>query len=180
MPSDKIFWYVLFARTGAEERLSEKLKDKLGDSYLPFVPQKTCIFRRQGKKSEFQKICFPGYLFIESDKPASKFIEYAYPIVYKQKEAYRFLCYGDRADIAMREEEREALSRVFGEEHCIDISKGFKEGDSIKVISGSLMGQESIILRINKGRQEAVIAVEMFGTVVSVSVGIEIIEKTGE
>jgi transcriptional antiterminator NusG len=177
MPNEKIYWYVLFARTGAEERLAERLKDKLGDGYLPFVPQKTCIFRRQGKKSEFQKICFPGYVFIESDKPAAEFMAHTFPIVYKQKEACRFLCYGDRADIAMREEERIALCRVFGADKNIDISQGFKEGDSVKVISGALVGNEGMIQRINKGRQEAVIEVPTFGTMVSVSVGIEIIEK---
>ena len=77
----------------------------------------------------------------------------------------------------MREEERAALSRVFGNNYCIDISKGFQVGDSVKVISGSLMGQESIIQRINKGRQEAVISVNMFGTAVPISVGLELIEK---
>ena len=167
-----------FVRTGAEERLAERLKNKLGgDDYFPFVPNKTCMFRRQGQKSLFKKICFPGYVFIESYKPAAEFIREAVPVIHKLNDAYRFLCYGERNDIAMREEEREALCQVFGIDRCIDISTGFKEGDSVKVISGSLMGQESIILRTNKGRQEAVISVAMFGTVVPVSVSLEVIEK---
>ena len=181
MSNVKIFWYVLLVRTGAEERLVEKLKDKLGgDGYLPFVPQKTCIFRRQGKKSEFQKICFPGYVFVESDRSAAEFIKYALPIVYKIQGTYRFLNYGDKFDIVMLEEERAALSRVLGNDHCIDISKGFKEGDSVRVISGPLVGDESKIMRINKGRGEAVIAMNLFGTKVSVSVGLEVIEKINE
>jgi transcriptional antiterminator NusG len=155
MSEEEIYWYVLFAQTGAEERLVERLKIMLnGEGYLPFVPQKTCVFRRQGKKSLFQKICFPGYVFFESDKPAEQFIKYTYPIIYEHKEAYRFLCYGDKQDIAMREEERIILSRVFGADKYIDISKGFKEGDSVKVISGALVGNEGMIQRINKGRQE--------------------------
>jgi transcription antitermination factor NusG len=77
----------------------------------------------------------------------------------------------------MREEERKALNRVFVSNCCIDISTGFKEGDSVKVISGALMGQESRILRINKGRQEAVISMAMFNTAIPVSVGLEVIEK---
>jgi transcription antitermination factor NusG len=181
MPDEKIYWYVLFARTGAEERLAGRLRDRLGDkSCLPFVPQKTYVFRRQGKKSLFQRNCFPGYVFFESGKPAAEFMEYAFPIVYKQKEAYRFLCYGDRHDIAIRDEERITLSRVFGEDKQIDISQGFKEGDSVKVISGALFGNEGIIQRINRGRQEVFIGVSMFGTIVSVSVGIEVIEKMPE
>ena len=135
------------------------------------------MFRRQGKKSEFQKICFPGYVFIESDKPANEFIVEAFPVIYKQRDAYRFLCYGDRNDIAMRDEERIAFDKVFGDERRIDISIGFQEGDSIRIVSGALAGNESKILRINKNRHEAVIGVSMFGTVVSVSVGLEVIEK---
>lgn len=88
-----------------------------------------------------------------------------------------YICYGDRYDLAMHEEEREALSRVFGINRRIDISTGFKEGDSVRVISGLMMGQESIILNINKGRHGAVISVEMFGMVVLVSVGLEVMEK---
>ena len=180
MPDNMIYWYVLFCRTGAEERLAEKLKYKLGEGYLPFVPQKTCIFRRQGQKSLFQKKCFPGYVFIESDKPAEEFMERAFPVVNKQKEAYKFLFYGDRADIAMLEEERVALSRILGNDYCIDISTGFKEGDSVKVISGALVGSESKILKLSKNRHEAVIEVMMFGTMVSVSVGLDVIEKTSD
>lgn len=180
LPDEKIYWYVLFCRTGAEERLAEKLKSRLGEGCLPFVPQKTCVFRRQGQKSLFQKICFPGYVFIESDKPAKEFIGHAFPVVYKLKEAYRFLCYGDRGDIAMREEERIALSGIIGQDHCIDISIGFKEGDSVKVTSGALVGNESRILRINKNRHEAIIEVAMFGTKVPVSIGLDVIEKTSD
>jgi len=77
----------------------------------------------------------------------------------------------------MRDEERIALSRILGVNKKIDISQGFKEGDSVKIISGALAGNEGMIQRINKGRQEALIGAPIFGTMISVSVGLEIIEK---
>ena len=80
----------------------------------------------------------------------------------------------------MQEEEQCALSRVLGNDHCIDISKGFKEGDSLKVISRALVGNESKIMRINKARGEALIAMNLFGTEISVSVGLEVIERISE
>ena len=178
MTGEKIYWYILFVRTGTEEQLAKRLKYSLGNcGFQPFVPKKTCVFRRQGKKSLFQKICFPGYVFIESDKPTMEFIEVAFPTIDKDKDAYRFLCYGNKDDIAMREGERLILSRIFANNYCIDISKGFKEGDTVKIISGALMGHESMIMSINKGRKKAVIEVQMFGTIVAVSVGLEVIEK---
>ena len=80
----------------------------------------------------------------------------------------------------MREGERVALSKLLGNERKMDISVGFKEGDSVKVISGPLAGNESKIVRVNKSRNEAVISVPMFNSVVPVSVGIEVIEKIAE
>ena len=71
----KVNWYVLFARTGAEERLVEQLKYEFSeDSYLPFIPKKIAAYRRKGIKSNFQQICFPGYVFLESDKLAEDVI----------------------------------------------------------------------------------------------------------
>ena len=178
MSDAKIYWYILFARTGAEERLAKRLKANTDESsFQPFVPQKTCIFRRQGNKSLFQKVCFPGYVFIESNKSAMEFIERIFPMVYKQDDAYKFLNYGDKFDIAMREEERTSLRKILGSDYSIDISKGFKDGDFVKITSGALVGNEAMILSINKGRREAVIEISMFGNNVSVSVGLEIIEK---
>ena len=174
----EIYWYVLFVQTGSEERLIKRLKESLNcEDFIPFVPKKTCVFRRQGKKSLFQKTCFPGYVFIESSKQVLEFTKHVYPITKKLEEAYRFLSYGDYCDIAMHEEERIALSKIFGNDYCIDISFGFQEGDSIRIETGSLTGYESKIIKINKGRREAIIALRMFGNIIPVSVGFEIIEK---
>lgn len=178
MFDNKYYWYVLFARTGAETLLVDRLKEKLDNNYFqPFIPQKTCIFRRKGQKSLFNKICFPGYVFIESIEPEKDFIHDAFPIVYKIREAYRFLYYGDKSKIAMKEKEMEILNKIFGINHCIEMSTGFKEGDSIRVISGALIGYESKILKFSRNRQQAVIAVDMFGTTVQISVGLNIIER---
>jgi len=181
MSEKKVFWYVLFSRTGVEERLAMVLKNRFDDDdFLPFVPQKTCVFRRQGKRTLFRKVCFPGYVFIESSKSTMDFIERARPIVDKQNDAYRFLSYGDRYELAMRDEERIALSKIFGEDKHMDISTGFKDGDSVRVISGALVGKESIIQKVNVGRREAVIEVPMFGTTVSVSVGFEMLKAVAD
>lgn len=173
-----VYWYVLFVRTGAEEKVAENMKINLSSiNCTPFIPRKTCVFRRQGQKSLFNKICFPSYVFIESDKSPTEFVQYAFPITYKLKEAYRFLNYGERFDMAMRDEERNSLSKILGSDHCIDISKGFKEGDSVRIITGALSGNESKILKVNRNRNEAVIEIEMFGSTVPVSVGLEVVER---
>src|SRR5262245_48194000 len=115
MTDTDVYWYVLFVRTGAEDKVAERMMIQFSSiNCRTFVPRKTCIFRRQGRKSNFNKICFPSYVFIESDKPPEEFIQYAFPITYHLSEAYRFLNYGERFDIAMRGEERDSLSRILG------------------------------------------------------------------
>lgn len=176
--NEKKYWYVLYTRTGSEEKVIRRLKNTLDNSnYMPFLLQKECIFRRQGRKSVFQKNCFPGYLFIESNKKAEDFIVYASQAIHQVDDAYRFLSYGDEQDIAMQENEKIALKAIFGESYCIDISRGFKEGDSVKIVSGSLTGYESKITQINKNRGFAVIALDILGKIVETAVGLEIIEK---
>jgi len=88
------------------------------------------------------------------------------------------LHYGDdRLDVAMRENERKVLESFLGRDRCIDISTGFREGDSIRVIAGPLVGSESRIIKVNKKRHEVATALDMFGNSVEVVVGIEFIEK---
>jgi transcription antitermination factor NusG len=58
--------------------------------------------------------------------------------------------------------------------------KYYNKGDSIRITSGALVGNESRILKINKNRHEAVIGVAMFGTIAPVSVGLDIVEKIGD
>jgi len=178
MTKMKVYWYVLLVKTGAEERIVERLKNMLSrESCTPFVPKKTCVFRRQGKKELFQKNCFPGYVFIESKMASMEFRGNVFPIVYKNKDVYRFLHYGDRSDIAMREGEQAILSNLIGDEHKLDMSYGFKEGDVVSIISGFLKGNESRIVKLRKTKNEAVVEVAMFGSVSRVSVGLEVVEK---
>jgi transcriptional antiterminator NusG len=77
----------------------------------------------------------------------------------------------------MRENERTALKKFLGNDFVIDISKGYKEGDFVRVTSGPLIGNESRILRLNRNRQNAVLELNLFGSTVEVSVGLELVEK---
>jgi len=179
MPSNAVYWYVLYVRTGWEEKLVDELKYRLIDNeFRPFVLKSTHVFRRHGEKSLFQKVCFPGYVFIESNKPPEKFVARMFGVVQPIKYVYKILRHGDdRLDVAMRDDERLGLSRLFGEGFCTDVSKGFRDGDFVKIVSGSRDGMKSRIMRINKKRQEALVEVTMFNNVMKVLVGLDVIEK---
>ena len=179
MADKDVNWFVLFARTGAEDKIVEQLKYEFGeDIYFPFVPKKTAIYRRNGVKSEFQQICFPGYVFLEADKSAEEAINDLKPVIYRQNGVYRFLHYGEKSDIVMHKKEQLKLNKLIGNERTIDISKGFKEGDKVKIVSGSLLNYEGTIKHINTSQKQAVIELPMFGTITSVTVGLELVEKS--
>ena len=179
MDNDPLYWYVLFVQTGREEEIVDELKRIFTDTHFkPFLLKTVHVFRRQGKKSLFQKICFPGYVFIESNKTSDIFTARMFSLAYPIKHIYKVLHYGDnRTDIAIHESERIELSKLFGKEYCADISQGFKENDFVKIISGPLVDQESKILRFNKNRNEAVVRIDMFGKPVEVLVGLNVLQK---
>jgi transcriptional antiterminator NusG len=175
---EKVYWYVLFVRTGSEEKLAKILAILFkNNNIIPFVPRKTMVFRRQGQKSLFTKICFPGYVFLESEIPPVEILKYAFRMLYYLKEVYGFLHYKDRSTIAMRDSERLTLSKMFGKDRCIDMSLGFSDGDAITIVDGPLSGHESRILRINRKRGTVTIEIEMFGNMIEAQVGLEVVKK---
>jgi transcriptional antiterminator NusG len=173
---NSLYWYVLFVRTGAEERLADKLREFLdGDKHKPFVLKGEKFRRRQGEKTAFQTTCFPGYLFIESCEPPSEFIKSINPLIRKIEGLYKLLSGSDESSIAVCEEEKRVLQAVFGDNHCIEVPTLLKEGDTVKVISGSLAGHESKIIKAN--RNGLIIHFEMFGKFVEVHLGVDIVRK---
>jgi transcriptional antiterminator NusG len=160
-------------RTGSEERIIEQLQKKA--DFKPFVLKREFIFRRKGVKSTFEKLCFPGYVFVESKLPPTDFIEVINPLIRRIEGFYRLLNYGNGVEVAIREEERRVLATLFGDEHCIDVPQVLRVGDSVTVVSGVLRGHESRIIRID--RDKIVISVELFGKSIEVTVGVEIVKK---
>ena len=149
------------------------------DAYTPFIPRKAHAHTKSGavQKKEI-KICFPGYVFIRSQKRVEDSTHELQSSIYGINEAYYFLCYGnDKQDMALREDERVLLERLMNAEFCIDSSVGFMEGDCVNVISGPLDGIESRIIKINKQKRTAVIEVDMFGGKKQVTLMLEVLEK---
>ena len=143
-----------------------RLKKRLAaDIYTPFIPRKDWPHVKGGAvlKKEI-KICFPGYVFIRSEKQVKNSISELQASINGISEAYYFLYYGnDKQDMALRNDERVLMERLMNTEFCMNSSIGFMEGDCVKIVSGTLEGIESQIIKINKQKRTAVIEVDMFG-----------------
>ena len=172
-------WYVMFTRTGAEERVVKFLNKKLDTSlHTTFVPVKTYPLIKKGKVIRVLRNCFPGYVFIRSTSTVEVFFETVVPLVAMMKEAYIFLCYGrNKYDIVMREHEQLYLERLLNKDFCMEESIGFIEGDRIRVTEGPMVGLESFIKRINKRKRTAVVEISIMGSVREITLMLDLIEK---
>jgi transcriptional antiterminator NusG len=172
-------WVILFVRTGLEEKIVCKLKENLNvDEYLPFLPTVETPRRNKGVIHKERKLLFPGYVFVQTAIEVASIAEKltsAMNGITHRKDIYDILHYGDNEkNVAMRESERLHWERLFDSEFCITGSFGVIEGDVMRIMSGVLVGMESRIKRINRHKREAIVEMEIMGTVREVKVMLEV------
>ena len=63
------------------------------------------------------------------------------------------------------------------EKQEVEMSIGIIEGDRVHIFEGPLQGMEGLIRKIDRHKRMAYLEVEMFGRMVEMRVGLEIIEK---
>lgn len=171
-------WYILYVKTGYEEKIQKLLLKRLSSEYfISFIPMKKIVYKRKGNANIEKRICFPGYVFIQSEYEEKEFIKYVFPITQQLEGAYLFLYYENKYDIRLREEEKLYLSKFIDSNYCIEHSVGYVEGDKIRVVSGILMGMESEIKKINRHKREAIIEIFIMGDNRRLSVALEVLEK---
>jgi len=179
-------WVILFARTGSEERLTRILRETLNaDEYVPFLPVRETPRRSKGIIYKERKPLFPGYIFLQTGIDAgsiAKNLKTALTdsIGKRHNDIYKVLHYGDdKQDVAVREKERIYWERLFNADFCVTGSVGFIEGDTVRIISGPLTGMESRIRKINRHKREAVVEMEVMGSVRKVKLMLEIVKRVG-
>jgi transcriptional antiterminator NusG len=175
-------WAILFVKTGEEEKCVSMLKEKLDAAiYLPFLPTKEVSYRSKSVVGKKIKLLFPGYVFIQTEIEADKIAQNLWAAITnitEHKDIYRILNYGDnKKDVAMRERERLYWERLFDSDFCITGSLGFIEGDRVKITSGVLAGMENRIKRLNRHNREAVVEVEMMGTLCELRLMLDVVKK---
>ena len=75
-------------------------------------------------------------------------------------------------------QEAKFLSQFGGQQHIVDMSIGYIEGDMIHIDSGPLIGYEGHVTKIDRHKRIAYVDISLFGRQTTVKVGLEIISKT--
>jgi len=175
-------WVILFARTGSEKKLTRILGESLNaGEYVPFLPVREASRRSKGVIYRERRLLFPGYIFIKTVIEACLIAERLEPVLkdtVRSEGIYSMLHYGDdKKDVAVREKERLYWERLFDADFCITGSVGFIEGDTVRVVSGPLVGMESRIKKINRHKREAVVEMEVMGALREVRLMLEVVER---
>lgn len=167
-------WYVIQVLSGHEEKIVKQCdlfvsKEALKECFIPYVKR---VKKFRGKWHEVEEMLFKGYVFMISDD-----VEVLYNELKKIPELTKMLGKYDRDIYPLNKEEIDFLKCYGKEDHKVDMSIGYIEGDSIKVMRGPLMGQEGRIKKVDRHKRIAYVEVDFFNKITMVKVGLEIIRK---
>lgn len=166
-------WYVIQVLTGTEEGIKAQCEKRIAPEILQqcFIPYYEEKEKYEGTWHTLSKVLFPGYVFLITEQPEELMIE-----LKKVMGMTKLLGTGNEI-VPIKEKEQALLERLSNESHVVEISTGIMEGGLVRILEGPLQGMEATIRRIDRHKRKAWIEVEMFGRVMEMLVGCEIVEK---
>ena len=166
-------WYVVQVRTGTEEEIQRQCETIIDKSILEksFIPKYEQERKYQGEWHTELKVLFPGYVCLGSDEKEKLFFEL------KRIIGLTKLLGTGETIVPLTDEEVSFLLRLGGEEQTVEMSEGIIENDRVVVTSGPLKGNEGLIKKIDRHKRKAWLEIEMFGRMVEMQVGLEVVGK---
>lgn len=173
------YWHVLFVLGGYEETIMTKINQQ-GENYPveAFLPKVEKMFRKKGQVSKIEYLLFKNYVFVKTDLEYKEFNLFLEMFVKSITGFIKLLKHDNEGTDSLYPEEREFIERFTNKNYTIEKSIGFIEGDVVTIMTGPLAGFESMIKKINRHKQIAILELSMFGNSQDVEVGLEIISKT--
>lgn len=166
-------WYVVQVRTGTEESIRIQCEKQMSEEVLRrcFIPYYEESKRIRGRWTTLEKVLFPGYVFMITEK-----IEKLYDQLHGVIGLTKMIGTG-REIVPLREEEITFMQGIGGEKQVVEMSEGVIEQSRVRITSGPLVGMEGLIRKIDRHKRKAWLEVPMFGSVQTVQVGVEIVAK---
>lgn len=165
-------WYVIQVMSGAEQRTLELCKALIDNSFFweIFLPEIEVRKRYCGEWHTERKRMFPGYIFVVTDDIESLFLE-----LIKVPKLTKVLG-SERTPIPLSEDEVKLLQHVLNQEHVAEMSEGVMVGERLIIQSGPMKGMEGFVKRIDRHKRMAWLEVELFGRLVEVMLGVEVVK----
>jgi len=166
-------WYVLQVRSGTEEKIRTQCRKMIDSVVLEqcFVPYYEEKKKYRGAWHIEQRLLFPGYVFLISARLSELRINL------KKIIGMRKLLGTGEEIVPLTEEETDLLKKMGIQDGPLEISLGIMENDHVMIMEGPLAGMESYIRRIDRHKRKTWLEIEMFGRIIKMEAGLEIIKK---
>ncbi len=167
-------WYVMQVRTGTEESVCCQCRNIISEEILErcFIPYYEEKKKYEGKWHTQEKVLFPGYVFMITEK-----IEGLCEGLRKVIGLTKLLGTGQEI-VPLTSDEQKWLLKIGGEGQKVEMSEGIIDAGDLRIMEGPLAGMEKYIKRIDRHKRKAYLEVELFGRMVELQVGLEVVGKS--
>ncbi len=165
-------WYVLHTYSGYENKVASNIMKLVENNNLHhlieevMVPTEIVVEERDGKVHEYESKLFPSYVYVKM----------------VQTDQSWYICRNTRGVTGFVGPGSEPIPLTDAEVANLGIVKKKVEikvavGDTVKIISGNLVGQEATVEEIDETNGKATVTVSMFGRPISAEIDLSAIQK---
>ena len=170
-------YYVVQVKTGKEEKTIEELKRQLGDKegFDVFSPFRKSLRKYNGEFKEVVERCFPGYIFVDTDKPQELFVDLYWTPGFTKLLGREGLTLNF---VPLNKDESRMIDILYSanSDHITEISNiEVREGQIIRVLDGPLAGTMSAVKKVNLHKRTVTIEFPFCGRSVEAQVAINIV-----
>lgn len=162
----------LFCRTGSEDAIVRKLQQRYPDAEI-FAPSKVRHRRQAGRLEDELVVLFPGYVFFAASQ------QFDPRHMVDGYDVYRLLRYQDSGWQLMGAD-RALAQRFHSAGGVVGMSQAYFDGDRIRIVDGFMKDYEGQIMRVNRRAQTAQVVLSIAGRSMTVWLGYELMEHSGE
>lgn len=165
-------WYILHTYSGYENKVAANIMKLVENNNLHhlieevMVPTETVVEERDGKTHEYESKLFPGYVYVKM-----VLTDDSWYICRNTRGVTGFVGPGSKP-IPLTDAEVENLGVV---QKTTGIS--FAVGDTVKIVSGQLVGLEGTVDEIDEANNSVSVTVSMFGRQTPATVEISAVQK---
>lgn len=166
-------WYALYCRSGQEDTIITSCKQNLSGQALTdaFRFSYERMKKYLGEWHVDTLAMFPNYVFLQSEHPE---------LLSEELEQYRKIVQvleNERLLLEVRPEEEDAIRKLCGENHHMEMSRGIIADGKLNVIEGPLAGREAMIRKVDRHKRIAKLDLHVTKEIPDVWAGLEITEK---
>ncbi|KGQ22247.1 transcription termination/antitermination protein NusG [Thermus filiformis] len=167
-----IEWYAVHTYVGQEEKAKANLEKRIrafgmeDKIYQVLIPTEEVVeLREGGKKEVVRRKLFPGYLFVQADLGDGEELNEAYEVIRGTPGVTGFVGTATRPVPLSPDEVRHLLevSGLLGKKEAPKAQVSFREGDTVRVVSGPFADFTGTVTEISPERGKVKVMVTIFG-----------------